>query len=86
MPHEDEVDAVAFHLDRLVVEHGENLSHDFSRRQVALQSQQSGHAEGTLDSAAYLAGNADGGALKGFPDRGVSFTLSPKRAKWHPRR
>ena len=64
LSHEDEVDAVALQLDLLVVEHGENLAHDFARAQIALQPQQRGHAEGALDGAAHLAGDADGGALK----------------------
>ena len=63
LSHEDQVDAVALHLDLLVVEDGEDLADDLAGAQVALQAQQSGHAEGALDGAAYLAGDADGGAL-----------------------
>ena len=63
LSHEDQIDTVAFHLDLLVVEHGENLPDDFSGAQITLQSQQGGHAEGALHRASHLAGDADGGAL-----------------------
>ena len=63
LSHEDQVDAVALHLDLLIAEHRQNLSHDFARTQVAVQAEKSSHAEGTFDRAANLAGDADGRAL-----------------------
>src|SRR5664280_765464 len=51
--------------------YGENLAHDFARAQIALQSQQRGHAEGALHGAAYLAGDADGSALRAISGIGT---------------
>ena len=63
LSHENEIDAVALRLDLLGAEHSQDLAHDFAGGQVAMQAQKSSHAEGALDGAAYLAGDADRGPL-----------------------
>jgi hypothetical protein len=64
LSHENEVDAVAVDVNLLVVEDREDLSDDFASGEVAVQAEESGHAEGTFDRASDLAGDADGGALR----------------------
>ena len=61
--HKNDVDALALHIHLAVIQHGDDLAHDFSGAQVAFYAQQRGEAELAIHGAAYLAGNADGRAM-----------------------
>ncbi len=61
--HEDQVDPVAADFDVMAVEDGGDLSGYLAGGEVAADAKFGGEAELAVDGAAYLAGDADGGAL-----------------------
>ena len=63
--HEDQVHAVAAHVDAVAVEDRDDLAGDLAGGEVALQAEFGGEAELAVDGAADLAGDADGGAAPG---------------------
>src|SRR5262249_51904940 len=63
LAHEDQIYAVALQVDLLIVEDSKYLTDDFASAEVALESEQRGHAESTLHGATNLAGDTDSGPV-----------------------
>jgi hypothetical protein len=89
LPHEDEIDALAFEVNLMIVENSENLADDFSRSQISLDAKKGGHTELTVDRASDLTGDTDGSAVEApstllFVASFGAVTGFTAVALWHP--